>query len=83
MTRILLNVSPFFAAENYNVVSRLNGHPGAGIGIQLAPGADALKTAELVKQEIERRSKDFPDGYKYSYPQDATAFTAICMRPMW
>ena len=64
-------------SENYNVVSRLNGHPAAGIGIQLAPGADALKTAELVKQEIERRSHDFPDGYKYSYPQDSTAFIKL------
>ena len=64
-------------SENYNVVSRLNGHPAAGMGIQLAPGADALKTAELVKQEIQRRSKDFPDGYKYSYPVDATAFIKL------
>ena len=64
-------------SENYNVVSRLNGHPAAGIGIQLAPGSDALKTAELVKQEIERRSKAFPEGYKYSYPQDATAFIKL------
>ena len=36
-------------AENYAAVSRVNGHPGAGIAISLAPGADALKTAELVK----------------------------------
>ena len=64
-------------SENYNVVTRLNGHPAAGIGIQLAPGADALKTAELVKREIERRSASFPDGYKYSYPQDATAFIKL------
>ncbi|MEO8936040.1 MAG: efflux RND transporter permease subunit [Burkholderiaceae bacterium] len=64
-------------SENYNVVSRLNGHPAAGIGIQLAPGADALKTAESVKQEIERRAKSFPEGYKYSYPLDATAFIKL------
>src|SRR4051794_33007248 len=28
-------------SENYGNLSRLNGHPGAGIAIQLAPGADA------------------------------------------
>ena len=36
-------------AENYSSMSRVNRHPGAGIAILLAPGADALKTAELVK----------------------------------
>ena len=64
-------------SENYNVVSRLNGHPGAGIGIQLAPGADALKTAELVKQEMARRSATFPEGYKYTFPQDSTSFIKL------
>src|SRR5215207_5595176 len=36
-------------AENYSAVVRVNGHPGAGIAISLAPGADALETADLVK----------------------------------
>ena len=64
-------------AENYGVVSRVNGHPGAGIAVSLAPGADALSTAELVKGEIERASKNFPDGYAYSFPQDSTAFIKL------
>jgi len=49
-------------AENYSVTSRIDGHPGAGMSISLSPGADALKTAELVKQEVSRRAADFPDG---------------------
>ena len=64
-------------AENYGVVSRVNGHPGAGIAVSLAPGADALSTAELVKGEIERASKSFPDGYAFSFPQDSTAFIKL------
>jgi multidrug efflux pump len=63
--------------ENYSTLSRLNGHPGAGIAIQLAPGADALKTSKLVRDEIERRSKAFPDGFKYSLPNDSTAFIKL------
>src|SRR3712207_9384951 len=44
-------------AESYNAVSRVNGHPGAGIAISLAPGADALETADAVKaREIGRAS---------------------------
>ena len=64
-------------AENYGVTSRVNGHPGAGIAVSLAPGADALGTAELVKAEIERSAKNFPQGYAYSFPQDSTAFIKL------
>lgn len=61
-------------AESYNVVSRVNRHPGAGMGISLAPGADALITARLVKAEFEKQAKDFPAGFTYAYANDTTAF---------
>jgi multidrug efflux pump len=64
-------------AENYNVVSRLNGHPAAGIAVQLAPGSDALQTAELVKAEIERQASSFPEGFKYIFPVDNTKFIRL------
>lgn len=64
-------------SENYGITSRVNGHPGAGLAVSLAPGADALSTAELVKSEIERASKNFPNGYAYSFPQDSTAFIKL------
>ena len=64
-------------SENYTTVSRLSGHPGAGIAIQLAPGADALKTAELVRNAIKDQSKDFPAGYQYAFPNDSTAFIKL------
>ena len=64
-------------AENYSSVSRINQHPGAGIAILSAPGADALKTAELVKAEIARISKSFPPGLKIAYANDATAFIKL------
>ncbi|QNA84376.1 efflux RND transporter permease subunit [Sphingomonas sp. So64.6b] len=64
-------------AESYQTISRVNGHPGAGIAVSLAPGADALSTAELVKAEIERAAKSMPDGYAYAFPQDSTAFIKL------
>jgi len=67
-------------SENYTTISRLNGHPGAGIAVQLAPGADALKTAKLVRQEIESQAKSFPQGYQYAYPNDSTAFIKVSVR---
>jgi multidrug efflux pump len=47
-------------AETYGVVSRVNGHPGAGMAVSLSPGADALATAKLVKAEFARQAKNFP-----------------------
>jgi multidrug efflux pump len=64
-------------SESYNTVSRLNGHPGAGIAISAAPGADALTTAELVRNEVVAQAKSFPAGYKYAFPYDATAFIKL------
>ncbi|HSI18097.1 MAG TPA: efflux RND transporter permease subunit [Sphingomonas sp.] len=67
-------------AESYGIFSRINGHPGAGIAVSLAPGADALSTAELVKAEIVRQSKNFPAGYAYDFPQDSTAFIKLSVK---
>jgi multidrug efflux pump len=64
-------------SESYGAVTRLNGHPGAGIAVQLAPGADALRTSELVKAEVARQSKSFPPGYRYAFPLDSTDFVKL------
>jgi multidrug efflux pump len=63
--------------ENYLPRSRINGYPGAGLAISLAPGADALKTAELVKAFVEDAAKRFPAGLNYSYANDTTAFIKL------
>src|SRR3954469_21585817 len=64
-------------SENYGNLSRLNGHPGAGIAIQLAPGADALKTAKLVRAAVDEHAKSFPAGFRYAYPNDSTLFIKL------
>ena len=63
--------------ENYTARSRLNGHPGAGIAISLAPGADALETAERVKTFVDEQAKRFPDGFKHLYANDSTEFIKL------
>jgi multidrug efflux pump len=67
-------------AQSYTVTSRLNLYPAAGIAIQLAPGADALETAELAKAEIERAARSFPAGLRYAYPSDSTEFIKLSIR---
>ena len=64
-------------AESYAARSRINRHPGAGIAVLLAPGADALKTAELVKAQIETAAKSFPAGYQYAFVNDSTDFIKL------
>ena len=64
-------------AENYSVVSRVNGHPGAGVAVSLSPGADALTTANLVKATVAQLSKDMPPGYQYAFAYDTTNFIKL------
>ncbi|MGV1684798.1 efflux RND transporter permease subunit [Sphingopyxis sp. NJF-3] len=64
-------------AENYTSVTRVNGHPGAGISISLSPGSDALKTAELVKARMDELAADMPEGLGYAYANDSTSFIKL------
>ncbi|MCC6828571.1 MAG: efflux RND transporter permease subunit [Novosphingobium sp.] len=64
-------------AENYSSAARFDGHPSAGVAISLAPGADALKTARLVKAKVAELAADFPEGLRYDYVNDTTAFIKL------
>ena len=64
-------------AESYSIRSRINGHPGAGFAVSLAPGADALTTAELVKTKVRELTRAMPQGYRVSYPSDSTLFIKL------
>jgi multidrug efflux pump len=64
-------------ADNYNAIIHVNRHPGAGIAISLAPGADALETADLVKARVADLSESFPEGLKFAYANDTTDFIKL------
>ncbi|HEY2034251.1 MAG TPA: efflux RND transporter permease subunit [Rhizomicrobium sp.] len=64
-------------AQSYAVVSRMNGRPAAGIAIQLAPGANALTTADAVKAKARELSSTFPPGVKLAFPVDNTTFIRL------
>jgi len=63
--------------DNYNFVARFNGHPAAGMAIKLAPGANALATAEAVKQRVGELSAAFPPGVHVVFPNDSTPFVKL------
>jgi hydrophobe/amphiphile efflux-1 (HAE1) family protein len=64
-------------AENFNVDNKYNGLPAAGIGVQLAPGGNALQTADAVRTRIAALAPYFPHGLKAVYPNDVTPFVRI------
>jgi multidrug efflux pump len=64
-------------ADNYTMVARANGHPGAGLAVSLAPGADALTTANLVKAMVAQHASSFPSGIRYVYANDTTTFIKL------
>jgi hydrophobe/amphiphile efflux-1 (HAE1) family protein len=61
-------------AQNLDAESRLNGRPAVGIGVYLAPGANAVETASLVVAAMDRLSQRFPPGLKYLVNYDTTTF---------
>ena len=64
-------------ADNYAATIRSNGHPGAGIGISLEPGANALRTADLVKAKVTEIAPRMPAGYGYAFANDSSNFIKL------
>ncbi|MDR8014978.1 efflux RND transporter permease subunit [Ectopseudomonas guguanensis] len=64
-------------AQDYSLVTTLNGQQNAAFGIYLQPGANALDTAEAVQRTMERLSKRFPEGIAYKIPYDTTKFVQV------
>ena len=64
-------------AESYGTIIHVNGYPGAGIGIFLEPGANALTTARLVKAKMEAAVPRLPPGYEFTYANDSSDFIRL------
>ncbi|HDZ55494.1 MAG TPA: multidrug efflux RND transporter permease subunit [Pseudomonas xinjiangensis] len=67
-------------AQNYNSRSELNGQPTAGLAIQLAPGANALDTAQAVKERMAELESGFPDDITWTVPFDSTPFISASIK---
>ncbi|NTV03260.1 MAG: multidrug efflux RND transporter permease subunit, partial [Chlorobiaceae bacterium] len=60
--------------QNYDMTTRFNGKPAAGMAITLATGANALNTATLVKAKMSTLKPLLPPGVQIVYPFDTTPF---------
>ncbi len=61
-------------AQTYTGFSRLNGRPSSNTIVYLAPGANAVETANGVRAYMEQVKKSFPAGIDYVIPYDSTMF---------
>jgi hydrophobe/amphiphile efflux-1 (HAE1) family protein len=65
--------------ENYNIDGRYNGQPASGIGVQLAPGSNALQTSAAVHARIDELTPYFPPGLKVVYPYETAPYVKASM----
>jgi multidrug efflux pump len=64
-------------SENYGFTGRYRGQPASGIAVKLAPGANALATADAVKAKLEEMKPFFPAGIRTVIAYDTTPFVRI------
>ncbi|MBS4429455.1 multidrug efflux RND transporter permease subunit [Pectobacterium punjabense] len=63
--------------QSYTFSTRENGQISTGAAIQLAPGANAVRTADQIKLRLDDLSKAMPSGMQYTIPFDTTPFVKI------
>ena len=61
-------------AQTYEMSSQTNGKDCAAIAVFLQPGANALETAQRVKNRMAEMKAAFPPGLNYLIPFDTTTF---------
>ncbi|MCB8894229.1 multidrug efflux RND transporter permease subunit, partial [Bordetella pertussis] len=64
-------------ADNYQFGARLNGKPTAAFAIVLSPDANALATAEGVRQQMASLSQYFPSNIRYDIPYDTAPYVKV------
>lgn len=64
-------------SQSYGFINRENGKTATSVAIQLAPGANAVRTAEGVQARLRELSRSMPKGMSYSIPFNAAPFVKI------
>ncbi|AXP03734.1 multidrug efflux RND transporter permease subunit [Pseudomonas fluorescens] len=66
--------------KDYRFDARLNGKPAAAMSVQLAPGANALQTAEAIKTRLAQLSSTLPANMVLSVPYDTSYFVEVAIK---
>ncbi|MCO8165514.1 multidrug efflux RND transporter permease subunit [Pseudomonas sp. 21LCFQ010] len=67
-------------SQDYNFDARMNGKLAVAGAVQLSPGANAIATAEAVKQRLQELSASFPDDVEFSIPYDTSKFVDVAIQ---
>ena len=67
-------------ADNLTITSRLNGRPGAGLGIVLADGANATAVSDAVNAKLAQMQPFFPNDLKPFISSDSTPFVRASIK---
>lgn len=59
-------------AQTYALRARMDGAPAGALGVYLAPGANALQTADNVKKILNEATTRFPPDMEYNITLDST-----------
>lgn len=64
-------------AQSYAFSNRENGKVATSAAIQLAPGANAVRTAQAVRDRLAELAPSMPTGMSYSIPFDTAPFVKV------
>ena len=67
-------------SESYGFTTKYNEKPACAMAITLATGANALDTAQRVKDKVKELSVFMPKGLKIVYPYDTTPFVRLSIK---
>jgi hydrophobic/amphiphilic exporter-1 (mainly G- bacteria), HAE1 family len=70
-------------AQTYSQIFTVNGKSAAGIGIFLAPGANALDVEKAVKARMVQLAREFPHDLTYAEPFDTTVFVRAAIEEVY
>ena len=64
-------------SESYETIARYKRQPAAGLAVSLSTGANALETADLVRERVSELSEFLPEDIEVIYPFDTTPFIEL------
>jgi len=64
-------------SHDYAFKARENGQNSSGISVSMSPGANAVKTAALIRARMEELSHAMPPGMSYTVPFDTAPFVKV------
>ena len=70
-------------SESYYTNALYNGKPASGMAIRPATGANALKSAQAIRDKLDELKPFFPEGIRIEYPLDTTPFVRISIEEVF